>query len=155
MEVNLWYRSLLLCASCLVSTAPSGQSEQQSELAIEQGAGLLGVDLPAPRIRNIQGAADLAGAAMGHVVEPLRITATAEASFCNIVHDATRRAFDLICSVRAVLAELRADGTQGTNQFQCNGVCSQHVLLESLCYGKGNALPPTTSAAGLRPSRPI
>src|SRR5947207_11033702 len=60
------------------------QSPQQAELAIEQHACAPAVDLPAPRVREIKRAADLAGAAMCDGPEPLWIAAMAAIPFGEV-----------------------------------------------------------------------
>jgi len=99
------------------ATISTGESPQQTELAIEQRACLLALDLPAPRVREVERAADLPGAAVRYVEEPPRITAVAATAFGEVEHDATRCTLDLIRGFGAVLPELRDHRAQGSNQI--------------------------------------
>jgi hypothetical protein len=71
---------------------------------------------------RVERTSDLAGAAVRHVEEAFGIAAVATGTLGHVVHDAAGRALDLISSARAVLAELRDHGAQGTNQIQGDGV---------------------------------
>ncbi|HEX8108047.1 MAG TPA: hypothetical protein VF516_09995, partial [Kofleriaceae bacterium] len=112
------------------------------------------LDLPTPRICQIERTANLAGTAVCDVPEPPWIAAMAAPSFSKVEHDAARSALDLIGSLWAVLPELRDHGPQGTNQIERDVIGEEHGF--SWVFSSGRERPlPTTSAAGLRPSRPI
>src|SRR5262249_27305761 len=78
----------------VLGAAAPRQPPQEAQLAIEQHARLRAVDLPAPRICQIEGAANLPGAAVRHVPEPPGIAAMAATAFGKVEHDAARRALD-------------------------------------------------------------
>src|SRR5689334_14415053 len=99
-----------------LGAAAAGQPPQQAQLAIEQHADPRAVDLPAPRLCQIERTADLSGAAMRHVPESPWIAAMAAPTFGEIEDDAARRALDLISGLGAVRPKLRDDRAQSTNQ---------------------------------------
>src|SRR5882757_2721470 len=112
--------------------AVASKTPQQPQFSVEQGARLFCIDLPAPRVGNVECAADLAGTPMRHREESSRITTIATIALGNVEHDATRGALDLIGSLGAVLPKLRDDRAQCANQIQGNGVRNEHRLVSLL-----------------------
>jgi len=88
---------------------------------------------------------------MRHVEKPLGIAAAAAAPLSEIMRNATRGALHLIRSIGTVLAQLGNDGTQSTNQIQCNCVCDQHVLLDPQGFTKKQCLPADDLRSGASP----
>jgi hypothetical protein len=111
----------------ILGSTSAGEAPQEAQLAIEQCTRLLALDLPAPRIREIQRATDLSRTAMRHVEEPSRIAAMTAIALGEVEHDATRCALDLISGFGAVTSKLCDHGAQGTNQIQSDIIGNQHV----------------------------
>jgi hypothetical protein len=108
---------------------------------IEQNACMRTLDLPSPRVREIERTADLASASMRHIEESPWIAAIPATAFGEVEHDAARCALDLVSSVRTMPSKLHHDGPQRPNQVQRNIIGNQlvHVVLLSL---KRNAFGP-------------
>src|SRR4029453_11776686 len=68
-------------------STPSRQPPQQPELTIEQWAGILPLDRPAPPVSEIERAADLACTAVRHGEKSPRIAPAAAAALGEVVHD--------------------------------------------------------------------
>src|SRR5262245_15405461 len=79
-------------ASACIVVAPraAGEPPQQAHLAIEDLAHVSTFDLPAPRIREVECAADLAGAPVRHVEKSPRIAAIPASTLGEVEHDTTR-----------------------------------------------------------------
>src|SRR3979409_2190563 len=88
---------------CIPGATAASQPPQKAQLAIEQRARPCAVDLPAPRIGQIERAADLPGTAVRHVPEPPWIAAVAATTLGEIEHDTAGRALDLISCIGTVL----------------------------------------------------
>ena len=73
------------------------------------------LNLPAPRICQIESTADLAGTTVRDVPEPPWIATMTPLAFGEIEHDAARRTLDLIGGLGAILPELSDHGAQSTN----------------------------------------
>src|SRR6185295_2686456 len=95
------------------------------------------IHLPAPCISNVESAADLACAPMRHVIETSWVAAIATATLGEVMHDATCCAFALVGGFGAVLPQLRNDGTQRANQFECSCVCDQHLHQTPWLFSEG------------------
>ena len=91
---------------------PSRQPSQQPLLAIHQRTRHTTLDLPAPRIGQIERPENLPSTAICHRKEPLRITPTTPVAFRDIQHHTTRRSLDLI---RGIALYLRSSATTGRN----------------------------------------
>jgi hypothetical protein len=85
---------------------------------------------------RVERTSDLAGAAVRHVEEAFGIAAVATGTLGHVVHDAAGRALDLISSARAVLAELRDHGAQGTNQMGADPELHVHAALLAASCGR-------------------
>ena len=116
----------------------------------------IGVDRPAPGIRDIERGADLGSAAVGHGVEPPAVLAGAARTLGDIVGDAGGGALDLVGQIRAVLPELREDRAEGADEVEGVGVGDQHgsedlsVVEECACASRGT--PGRRGHARKRPS---
>src|SRR6185503_16300458 len=108
----------------------------------------LALDLPAPGLRDVERTADLTRAAVRHIEESPRIAPIAPTPLRKIVRDATRRPFDLICSVGAVLAKLPDDGAQCANQIESNCVRYQHDLSSFAIHLFEGERPPADDLRG-------
>ncbi len=109
---------------CLPGSGSAGEAPQQAELAIEQGTCLRAVDLPAPRVCQVERAADLAGAAVRHVEEAPGIASAAAIALGEVEHDATGGALDLVVGLVAMLAKLSDHRAQGASQIQSDAGAS-------------------------------
>src|ERR1044071_8447663 len=110
-----------------LGSTSAGEGPQQTQLAIQQRTCLLALDLPAPRIREIQRPTDLSRTAVRHVEEPSRIAAMTAIALGEVEHDAARRALDLSGSLGAVSSKLCDHGAQGADQIQGDVIGNQHV----------------------------
>ena len=99
---------------CVLGPASVREPPQQTQLAVEQRTCLSAIDLPAPRVCQIERAADLSRAAVRHGEESPRIAAVAAIAFGEIEHDTTRGAFYLVSGFGAVPPKLDNHGAQGS-----------------------------------------
>src|SRR5687768_5448451 len=94
------------------------EAPEQGLLALDEGARLAGVEVPAPRARGIEDGAHFGGAASRHRVEPARVAAMALRALADIEHDAGRGALELIGELGATAPQLSSDGTQRADEIE-------------------------------------
>jgi hypothetical protein len=128
----------------VLAAAATGESPQQAQFAIKQCTRVGALDLPTPRVCQIESSADLPGAAVRHGPESPWIAPVAALPFSKVEHDAARRALHLIGRLGAVLPELRDHGTKGTNQIQRDVIGNQHDVFSSVFISEGERPRPTT-----------
>jgi len=117
------------------------ESIQQAEFAIEDRVNRPAIDRPAPRIRDVERPANLGGTSVRHIEEPLGIATATATALGEIMRNAARGSFHLIRSIGTVLAQLSNDRTKRSDQIECDCICDQHVLLESLGFTKKERPP--------------
>ena len=76
----------------LIASSFACEAIQEAEQPIEDEARVRGLDLPAPRVGNVQGGADLGGAAVRHHEEAADVAAVAIRALGQVVRDAVRAA---------------------------------------------------------------
>jgi hypothetical protein len=122
------------------------ESPEEPELSIEELARVRVVDMPAPRLGDVECGA-----------KPPRIPTGSACALPDVEDEARAGTLDLIGDVGAVSAQLRDDRTQRADEIESNGICGEVVhdwFPSGFLLLKRSSSALTGAASGLARTRP-